>query len=234
MIEKILEPYISERFMSDARYRKGHIRIINPLPGTSVLGLHIPDMRKVASQLAASDDAVGLIGQFEAAPERSLHYEEYMVWGMMLNRIKLPLEERLERVRAFVPHIDNWAVCDCVCADARWARPDGRTWDFIRPYLSSIFKIMESIDLEHIHSDYRQGKVSRDSGDLCPGLTASRPPYYVRMGMAWLMATALAKYPDTTRSLLAHTRLPEDVLRLYVRKARESFRTRDIPPFQTV
>lgn len=119
MIEKILEPYISERFMSDARYRKGHIRIINPLPGTSVLGLHIPDMRKVASQLAASDDAVGLIGQFEAAPERSLHYEEYMVWGMMLNRIKLPLEERLERVRAFVPHIDNWAVCDCVCADAR-------------------------------------------------------------------------------------------------------------------
>ena len=91
MIEKILEPYISERFMSDARYRKGHIRIINPLPGTSVLGLHIPDMRKVASQLAASDDAVGLIGQFEAAPERSLHYEEYMVWGMMLNRIKLPL-----------------------------------------------------------------------------------------------------------------------------------------------
>ena len=137
MIEKILEPYISERFMSDARYRKGHIRIINPLPGTSVLGLHIPDMRKVASQLAASDDAVGLIGQFEAAPERSLHYEEYMVWGMMLNRIKLPLEERLERVRAFVPHIDNWAVCDCVCADARWARPDGRTWDFIRSYLSS-------------------------------------------------------------------------------------------------
>ena len=61
-----------------------------------------------------------------------------------------------------------------------------------------------------------------------------RRPYYVRMAMAWLMATALAKHPDTTRSLLAHTRLPEDVLRLYVRKARESFRTRDIPPFQTI
>lgn len=259
MIENILKQHIPERFVNDERYRRGHIRIINPRPGTSVLGLHIPDMRKVASQLAASDDAVGMIGQFEAAPERSLLYEEYMVWGMMLNRIKLSLEERLERVRAFVPHIDNWAVCDCVCADARWARPDGRTWDFIRPYLSSgrefevrfglilymsrmmeesslleIFKIMESIDLEHIHSDYRQGKVSKESGDLCPGLTAGRPPYYVRMGMAWLMATALAKYPDTTRSLLAHTRLPEDVLRLYVRKARESFRTRDILPFQTV
>ena len=257
MIEKILEPYISEKFMSDARYRKGHIRIINPLPGTSVLGLHIPDMRKIAARLASEEEQGGeLIERFEAAPERSLYYEEYMVWGMMLNRMRLPLEERLDRLRVFVPHIDNWAVCDCVCADARWARPDSRTWDFIRSYLSSdrefevrfglilymsrmmeesslpeIFKIMESIDLEHIHSDYRQGKVSRDSEDLCPGLTAGRPPYYVRMGMAWLMATALAKHPDTTRSLLAHTRLPEDVLRLYVRKARESFRTRDVSPF---
>ena len=176
MIEKILEPYISERFMSDARYRKEHIRIINPLPGTSVLGLHIPDMRKIAARLASEEEQGGeLIERFEAAPERSLYYEEYMVWGMMLNRMRLPLEERFDRLRVFVPHIDNWAVCDCVCADARWARPDGRTWDFIRPYLSSgrefevrfglilymsrmmeesslpeIFKIMESIDLEHI------------------------------------------------------------------------------------
>ena len=257
MIEKILEPYISERFMSDARYRKGHIRIINPLPGTSVLGLHIPDMRKIAARLASEEEQGGeLIERFEAAPERSLYYEEYMVWGMMLNRMRLPLEERLDRLRVFVPHIDNWAVCDCVCADARWARPDGRTWDFIRPYLSSsrefevrfglilymsrmmeesslpeIFKIMESIDLERIRSDYQQGKVSKDSEDLCPGLVAGRPPYYVRMAMAWLMATALAKYPDLTRSLISRTSLPEDVLRLYVRKARESFRTRDISPF---
>ena len=260
MIEKILEPYISERFMSDARYRKGHIRIINPLPGTSVLGLHIPDMRKVASQLAASDDAVGLIGQFEAAPERSLYYEEYMVWGMMLNRMRLPLEERLDRLRVFVPHIDNWAVCDSVCASAKWARPgDSLTKAFILELLASdrefevrfglilymsqmmeesslqeIFKIMERLDLERIRSDYRQGKVSKDSEDLCPGLVAGRPPYYVRMAMAWLMATALAKYPDLTRSLISRTSLPEDVLRLYVRKARESFRTRDIPPFQTI
>ena len=257
MIEKILEPYISERFMSDARYRKGHIRIINPLPGTSVLGLHIPDMRKIAARLASEEEQGGeLIERFEAAPERSLYYEEYMVWGMMLNRMRLPLEERLDRLRVFVPHIDNWAVCDCVCADARWARPDGRTWDFIRPYLSSgrefeirfglilymsrmmeesslqeIFKIMERLDLERIRSDYRQGKVSKDSEDLCPGLVAGRPPYYVRMAMAWLMATALAKYPDLTRSLISRTSLPEDVLRLYVRKARESFRTRDISPF---
>ena len=82
MIEKILEQYIPERFVSDARYRRGHIRVINPLPGTRVLGLHIPDMRKAAAELTSSADrAAELIRQFEAAPERSLYYEEYMVWG---------------------------------------------------------------------------------------------------------------------------------------------------------
>lgn len=46
MIEKILEQYIPERFVSDPRYRMGHIRVINPLPGTRVPGLHI--LRKYA------------------------------------------------------------------------------------------------------------------------------------------------------------------------------------------
>ena len=139
MIEKILEQYIPERFVSDARYRRGHIRVINPLPGTRVLGLHIPDMRKAAAELTSSADrAAELIRQFEAAPERSLYYEEYMVWGMMLNRMKMPLEERLDRLRAFVPHIDNWAVCDHVCAGAKWSRPGDRpTWAFILEHLAS-------------------------------------------------------------------------------------------------
>ena len=241
MIEKILEPYIPERFVSDPRYRRGHIRVINPLPGTRVLGLHIPDMRKAAAKLTSSADrAAELIRQFEAAPERSLYYEEYMVWGMMLNRMKMPLEERLDRLRAFVPHIDNWALCDSVCADARWALSgDCPTWAFILEHLAShrefevryglilyMSRMMEEGSLPEIKAD-------RDSPDLCPGTAAGRPPYYVRMAMAWLMATALAKYPELTRRLLAkaRTRLPEDVLRLYVRKARESFRTRTVSPF---
>jgi 3-methyladenine DNA glycosylase AlkD len=53
-------------------------------------------------------------------------------------------------------------------------------------------------------------------------------PYYVRMAVAWLLATALAKFPDRTRSFVNASRLPDDVLRLYVRKARESFRTRTV------
>ena len=56
MIEDILTHNISPRFASEEKYRLGHIRVINPLPGQEVLGLHIPDMKKIASELAVSEN----------------------------------------------------------------------------------------------------------------------------------------------------------------------------------
>lgn len=53
-------------------------------------------------------------------------------------------------------------------------------------------------------------------------------PYYVRMGVAWLLATALAKFPGQTRDFVSSSRLPGDIKSLYVRKARESRRTHDV------
>ena len=82
-------------------------------------------------------------------------------------------------------------------------------------WLSPVFEELQRIDLSAIHSEYTQ----------LPS------PYYVRMGMAWLLATALAKYPDETRSFVNASSLTEDVKRLYARKARESFRTRHVPAF---
>ena len=63
------------------------------------------------------------------------------------------------------------------------------------------------------------------------GIAIGRSPYYVRMAAAWLLATSLAKLPEQTRAYVNDSSLPEDVKRLYVRKARESFRTRTENPF---
>ena len=60
------------------------------------------------------------------------------------------------------------------------------------------------------------------------GTVQDAEPYYVRMGVAWLLATALAKFPDATRAFVRSSNLPADVIKLYIRKARESFRTRTV------
>ena len=245
MIEERLTPLICERFIHDEKYRQGHIRIINALPERRILGLHLPEMKQVAKALAKQADAWDILHKFEQEHQTDrfrLTYEETLVWGLTINALKCSWEERLSLLKPYIPILDNWAVCDSFCCNAKWALkiPSQTLWEFLLPYyhsdkefevrfaivmsmcyllneewLNTIFQQLENIDLRSIHSDY----------------TNLPSPYYVRMGIAWLLATALAKYPDETRKFVNASSLPEDVKRLYARKARESFKTRNISAF---
>ena len=245
MITERLTPLICERFLGDEKYRQGHIRIINALPGRKILGLHLPEMKQVAKELAKQADAPEIIHAFEKEHEEDrfrLTYEETLIWGLTINALKCTPEERLSLLKAYIPVLDNWAVCDSFCCNAKWALKMSPQvlWKFLLPYYSSnkefevrfaivmsmcylmkkeclpfVFEELQRIDLSSIHSEY----------------TSLPSPYYVRMGMAWLLATSLAKFPEETRAFVNASTLTEDVKRLYARKARESFRTRTISPF---
>ena len=253
MIEHLLQPLVSEKFLNDPHYGEGHLRIINALPSRRVLGVHIPDMKKVARELFRQGDSVEIIRRFEQTPSETLVYEEMVVWGFLINMQKLSLDQRLAMTARFVPAMDNWAVCDCWCSNAKWmARADKTVlWEFLTPYFSSarefevrfavisamcyflnevwldkIFEKLNALDFSRIKSEYKTVKGKPET--VQEGSVQGAAPYYVRMGVAWLLATALAKFPDRTRRFANSSQLPDDVIRLYVRKARESFRTRTI------
>ena len=245
MIEERLTPLICQRFLDEEKYRQGHIRIINALPGRRILGLHLPEMKQVAKTLAKQVDVLDVLHAFEQEHQGnrfSLTYEETLVWGLTINALKCTPEERFSLLSSYIPVLDHWAVCDSFCCNAKWAQklPPQTLWEFLLPYFHSdkefevrfaivmsmcylmkeewlpvVFGQLEALDLSKIQSEY-----------------ASLPsPYYVRMGMAWLLATALAKFPDETRAFVNGSSLTEDVKRLYARKARESFRTREVLAF---
>lgn len=251
MIEEVLEPLVCDRFRNDERYREGHLRVVNALPGRRVMGLHSPEIKQAAKELSRS--GFDYIASFEAANYDALSYEEIVIWGYLINMRKCSVEERLTLLQRYIPVLDNWAVCDSYCAHAKWmAKMDrGPLWRFLLPWFSSkrefevrfavvasmcyllteecldkLFDAIATIDFDSVQSDYKsiKGRPAKPS----MGVVQGREPYYVRMGVAWLLATALAKFPDATRSFVRTGRLPEDVLRLYVRKARESFRTRHV------
>lgn len=283
MLEDILVPYIPEKFKSDPRYRAGHIRIINPLPGRIVLGLHQDSLKEVARALARSEGGRKYADAFgNASDPGNLCHEDIMVWGLMLDYMKMPLEERFSLTAPFVQAIDNWAVCDSVCCASRWAvhsrkslSPENREqiWAFLERWWASsrefevryavimsmcyflddgwfpeVCRKIDSIDFSAVTSAYTKAASSRQkkpgvdfniarSGHgyvmegPSAGTVAGESPYYVRMAVAWLLATALARMPEETRKYAAGSPLPDDVLKMYVRKARESFRTRDTHPF---
>ncbi|MBE6298285.1 MAG: DNA alkylation repair protein [Bacteroidales bacterium] len=267
MIKHILQPLVCERFKNDKRYREGHLRVVNALPSRLVLGLHSPDMKQTAKSIsregcqAAMPDgevvdcrnAADAIGCFEKYPQKRLCYEETVVWGYLINQERCSTSERLSMLARYIPVIDNWAVCDSYCANAKWmARADKeQLWEFLRPYfgakrefevrfaivasmcyflndewLPKLFAELAKIDFDNIDSAYTSCKKKPEKPQ--EGKAPGNRPYYVRMGVAWLLATALAKFPDATREFARNSGLPQDVIKLYVRKARESLRTRTV------
>lgn len=260
MIEHILTPLISERFLTESRYREGHIRIINALPKRRILGVHVPEMKRLAKQLSKRSDVVKLLQEFKACHASDpfcLTYEETVIWGLVIDSVKIPWDARKSLLADFVPVIDNWGVCDTFCCNAKWVKDKQQLWDFLLPYWDScsefevrfavvmamvnlldkewfpqICSKLDSLKIDSIQSEYISARKAR--GMKVPegkGVAIGEEPYYVRMAIAWLLATALYKITDLTRAYVNSSKLPADILRLYVRKARESYRTRDISPF---
>lgn len=267
MIEHLLEPHICRRFILEQRYREGHMRVVNALPCRKVLGLHTPDMKELAKELSRNGGSVLLscgekhncgngaeiISCFENVPPGSLCYEETVIWGFLINLEKCDVERRFAMLSKFVPVMDNWAVCDSFCANAKWMAKveKGLLWEFLQQWFASqrefevrfalvssmchflcegwlekVFEKVDALELDRIESLYKTIKGKPQVAQ--EGSVQGKSPYYVRMGVAWLLATALAKFPEHTRAFVRESHLPTDVVRLYVRKARESFRTRTV------
>ena len=93
-------------------------------------------------------------------------------------------------------------------------------------WLGRVFARLNSLNFDHIKSKYKTVKGKPKVAQQ--GTVQGTEPYYVRMGVAWLLATALAKFPDQIRAFVRSSNLPADVVKLYIRKVRESFRTRTV------
>jgi 3-methyladenine DNA glycosylase AlkD len=194
-----------------------------------------------------------VIRAFEAMQSANLCYEETVIWGYLINLEKCSPDERLAMLVRYVPVLDNWAVCDSYCAHAKWmAHADKEAlWAFLErwfdserefevrfavvvvmcyflneEWLDKVFKRINGLDFDRIKSKYKTIKSKPTVAQQ--GTEQGAEPYYVRMGIAWLLATALAKFPDQTRVFVRSSNLPADVIKLYIRKARESFRTRTV------
>lgn len=229
-----LRTLVCERFITDERYRNWHINILATAPGTEVLGLHTPEMKAVARELARSSEWKEQLRVWSAhsplCGRNGLSHEERMIWGLTINYVKCPLEERIELVDNFLPAIDNWAICDTFCASSGWAERADRekVWEYLRSLMDGGGEFRTRTALIMAMSHFTgPGDLGRTLDLIGHSGLREGEPFYVQTGAAWLLATCLRKDPDRTREWIKTASLPEDILRLYVRKARESRVTRD-------
>ncbi len=201
--------------MADEDYRAFHSKLV---PGTdNILGVRVPELRKLAKKLVKEDWRE----YFDAVP--NLYYEEDMLRGFMVGYGKMDLEERLERIRAFVPSIHNWAVCDCFCSTLKFTEKNREiVWDFLKPYFMS----------EETYYRRFASVMSLDYYTLpeyAPAVfgffdAMKNPDYYVQMAVAWAISVFYVHLPEMTESYIRENQLDDFTHNKAIQKICESYR----------
>ena len=178
-----------ELSLDNDEYAKFNKRIVNTKQ--NMLGVRMPDLRLVAKGLAggkAQDDIDDLFGMID---EKA--YEEVMLIGMTIGYAKIPDSEKIELMKKYLNLVDNWAQIDSITT--RKMNTD-QWWDFAKSCLKSpkefVVRFGVITMMDNFLTDEKIGQVFEAL------TTVKHDGYYVKMGLAWLYATAAVKYYEQT------------------------------------
>lgn len=200
--------------LADPVYRDFSCALI---PGcTAMLGVRIPVLRRMAKSLSQGDWQAVLL-------EEDQFFEERMLRGFLIAAAPRNDEERIQWLESFVPLIDNWSICDSFCVSLKYMRnqPD-RYWQILKKYLRSEREFEIRFSLISMLDHYLDTPYLPEIFSLLP--TVKHPGYYVKMAVAWLLATAYVRDAESARQLLTSHALDLKTHNLAIQKLMDSRR----------
>ncbi|HEY5537192.1 MAG TPA: DNA alkylation repair protein [Acetobacterium sp.] len=199
--------------LADEKYRKFSSALS---PGTeNILGVRLPVLRNLAKEMAKEDWKTYL----ETAEDNS--FEEIMLQGMVIGLVKIDLEQRLALIKAFIPKINTWGLCDSFCTGLKFTKNHKEeVWLFLQPYLQSsetyeirfgvVMIICYYVELDYMKPIFK----AFDAID--------HDDYYVKMAVAWAIASCYTKFPDITMIYLKDNALDRFTFNKALQKITES------------
>lgn len=204
--------------MADENYADFQRRLMPTVPAQCVLGVRVPLLREYARTFLRSDACSRF---FSSLPHT--YYDENMLHGILISHVR-DFQTAVALTEAFLPYVDNWAVCD-VMNPRVYARHTEELLPHIRRWLSSEHTYTCRFGIDMLMSYYLDEAFSPEIPSLVAAIKSEE--YYVRMAAAWLFATALAKQWESTVPLLENGVLDTDTHNKTIRKAIESNRISD-------
>lgn len=208
---------VRERLLSlaDADYQKFHGGL---LPGIdNILGVRVPDLRKLAKEIAKGDWETFLLEN-----DREW-YEKDMLQGLVIASAKMDFERRLGLTREFLPRINNWAVCDVFCGSLKETKKHKEeTWEFLKPFLASQEEYEIRFGVVMLLSHFVEEAYLHKAFSAFDAITSEA--YYVRMAVAWAISVYFVHFPEESMAYLKDNRLDDWTYNKAIQKITESYR----------
>lgn len=199
----------------------GQVYVNKVTPGSSPsLGVRVPDLRKIAKELAKGD----FQDFIENAPEQYWEYETLKAF--VIGYAKTDIETAIKLCQDYIPKLHDWSVCDSLCQNFTIARKHPRrVYDWL-------------MELAKVDDQYHQRVVAvilmshlllpeYIDGILDCMNRLKNPGYYTKMGVAWCVATAYAKFPEKTHAFMLENDLEDWTHNKAIQKMIESYRVSD-------
>ena len=193
------------------------------IPGADpIMGVRLPVLRVLAKKIAKDDYKSFL------RDNPMDNFEMQTLQGMVLGYAKDDIYVLLDYAREFIPKIHDWSVNDSFCQTFKIARKYPReVFDFLMEYKESQneyeIRVVTVMLLSHFLTDDYVDDVIDVINSLCTDT------YYAMMGVAWTVATIMAKYPDKCISYMVSDRnaLDDITYNKAISKMKESYRVSD-------
>ena len=201
--------------LQDLKYRDFNSSLIPNIEKRTIIGVRVPEVRKLAKKLFAEIDC---FRYFNILPHG--YFEENLLHAFMIEKIN-DFDICIKAAEDFLPYIDNWAVCDSFFPPV-FKKQKEKLLPRIPRLIKSghTYTVRYAIEIlmrlfldESFKAEYLETVSSVVSED-----------YYVNMMRAWYFATALAKQYESAIVYIKENRLDDWTHTMTINKAVESRR----------
>ncbi|MBR1422434.1 MAG: DNA alkylation repair protein [Ruminococcus sp.] len=182
------------------------------------IGVRTPQLRALAKELYGSAAARSFTNEL---PHR--YFEEYQLHSFIISREK-NFEICIKETEKFLPFVNNWAVCDQLCP-ACFSKNKDKLLPSIYKWLESEHLYTKRFAVKMLMSHFLDNDFDKRYLDAVCGIKSEE--YYMKMMIAWYIATALAKQYESTLPYLTEHRLDKWTHNKAIQKAVESRRITD-------
>jgi 3-methyladenine DNA glycosylase AlkD len=214
----------------DMQYRDFQAKLIPTLDPKTIIGVRMPDLRKLAKNLQRE-----MQKEMQKTPKNSLiaedlqefmhelphqYYEENLLHGCFIETIR-NYDECIRELELFLPYVDNWAVCDLISPKILGQYRE-KLLVQIKQWMASEHTYTVRFGIGMLMRYYLEEDFQPEYPEWVAEVTSDE--YYVNMMRAWYFATALAKQYETVLPYIENHRLDVWTHNKTIQKAVESYR----------
>lgn len=201
--------------LKEKEYADFQAKLVPTIEPSTILGIRVPKLRALAKSYMRDQECQVFL---DSLPHN--YYDENMLHAILISEMK-DYDKCINRLEAFLPYVDNWAVCD-IMSPKLFKRYRGDLMTRIKVWIASEETYTIRFGLGMLMTHFLDEDFRPEYLDMASSIRSDE--YYVNMMIAWFFATALAKQWEVSLPYIEDKRLDDWTHKKAIQKARESLR----------